>query len=86
NLDKPFDCLPEEGIARTRVMPDDILNYHQDWDRQVAEVIPYFERVEQPLKYLIEKQNLARINAVIEQKIPLDSMLTTYYVELKNRI
>jgi uncharacterized protein len=85
NLDEPFNCLPEEGIVRTRVMPDDILTYHQEWDSQVAQVIPYFNRVEQPLKHFIEEHYLARINAVVEQKIPLDSMLTIYYDRNKKR-
>ncbi len=30
NVTEPFDCLPEEGSTRTRVMPDDLLNFYPE--------------------------------------------------------
>lgn len=79
NLDEPFDCLPEEGSVKTKVMPNDILHYYQEWDRQTAEAMISFNRVEQPLKYLLNPQYIDKVNAVAEGKEALDSILATYY-------
>jgi uncharacterized protein len=79
NLDKPFDCFQEEGISRTRVMPNDVLIYHQEWDRQAAEAMRYFNRVEQPLKHLIDKKFIDKVNAVAEGREKLDSAIANYY-------
>ncbi|OKH21425.1 hypothetical protein NIES593_15630 [Hydrococcus rivularis NIES-593] len=48
NEDEPFDCLPEEGIARTKVMPDDLLHFHPEWYLQLAEAMLYLKKVKQP--------------------------------------
>lgn len=84
NLDEPFDCLPEEGVSTTTVMADDLLNYYQEWDRQTAEAMRYFNRVEQPLKHLLDRKYIDKVNAVAEGREPLDSVLLTYYDRSKN--
>jgi uncharacterized protein len=79
NLDRPFDCLPEEGTKRTQVMPDDVLNCYQEWDRQASEAMHYFNQVEQPLKYLIEKKYVDKVDAVAEGRELMDSTSIYYY-------
>lgn len=79
NLDKPFECLPEPGIVKTKVMPDDFLLLYPEWDRQVAEVMPHFNYVEQPLRKFISSKFVDKVNAVAAGKEQLDSVLDTYY-------
>jgi hypothetical protein len=79
NLDEPFDCLPEPGTERVRVMPDDLLRYHPYWDHLAREAFRHFNRVEQPLKHLIRPQWVEKVQAVADQKAPLDSILNLYY-------
>jgi uncharacterized protein len=83
NLDEPFNCFQEEGILRTQVTPEDMLLYHQDWDRQAADAMRYFNRVEQPLKHLINQKFIDKINAVAEGREPIDSAIANYYDKSK---
>lgn len=79
NVDEPFDCVPEPGSSRIKVMPDDILHFHQDWDEKVSEAMQYFNSVEQPLKKLIINEFIDKVNAVALGKEPIDSILNCYY-------
>lgn len=79
NLDEPFYCLPEAGTTRTKVMPDDILQFYPDWDRKASEAMKYFNKVDQPLKYLLEPTVLDTVNAVAAGKKPIDSIRNYYY-------
>lgn len=78
NLDEPFDCLPEEGTDRTRVMPDDLLHYHQRWDRIAEEAFRSFHQVKQPLGFLIRPKHREKIRAIVEQQAPIDSLVHLY--------
>jgi uncharacterized protein len=82
NLDEPFDCLPEAGTDRVRVMPDDLLRYHAYWDALANEALRQFTRVPQPLGHLVRPQHLAKLQAVVEQRKPLDSIVTIYFDRL----
>lgn len=76
-----FECMPEEGTSRTRVMEDDYLKYYAEWDEMAREAFKYFNKVEQPLKHLICKQFIDKVNAVACGHEPLDSILTTFIDE-----
>jgi hypothetical protein len=76
--DEPFDCLPEKGSIRIRVMPDDILYYYREWDRLALEAIKHFKHVAQPLKHLLHPEYLERVKAVAEGREKLESILTCY--------
>lgn len=80
NLDEPFDCLRngEEG-GRTRILPDDILNFHAQWDQQAEQAMRYFNQVEQPLKCLINKQYQDQVTAVANGIQHIDSCIDIYY-------
>jgi hypothetical protein len=79
NLDEPFDCLPEPGTERVRAMPDDLFRYHPYWDHLAREAFRHFNRAEQPLKDLIKPQWVEKVQAVADQKEPLDSIVNIYY-------
>lgn len=79
NLEEPFDCFPEEGCTRTKVMPDDILHFYQEWDRRADEAMKHFNQVEQPLKPFIYPQFIDKINAVAEGREEIDSILSYYF-------
>lgn len=53
NIIEPFACFPEVGSSRTRVMPDDLLTFADDWDARLAGAYPQVSRVEQPLVNLL---------------------------------
>ncbi|MFX3634394.1 MAG: SET domain-containing protein [Candidatus Pristimantibacillus sp.] len=80
--DEDFEAVPEEGTSRTMVKVDDYLNYYQEWDEMAREAFKYFSHVDQPLKYLIKKEFVDKVNAVTCGKEPLDSILTTFIDEL----
>ncbi len=79
NLDEPFDCIPEEGTDRTRVMPEDLLRYYPYWDRLAEEAFRRFNHVEQPLKHLIRREFASKVQAVADEREPMDSILNLYY-------
>lgn len=79
--DENFECIPEEGTSRTRVNADDYLSFYKEWDKMASEAFKYFNHVEQPLKYLIRKEFIDKVNAVACGREPLDSILTTFEEE-----
>lgn len=79
NLDKPFSCLPEPNTTRTKVMPDDMLHYYPEWDRQASEAMQHFNSVKQPLKHLIDPAHREKVKSIADGKAAIDSILTCYY-------
>ena len=57
NVTHPFDCLPEHGSQRTRVYPDDLLNYYYIWDAKLIDAFQSFLSVDQPLNWFITNRN-----------------------------
>ncbi|RCW48472.1 SET domain-containing protein [Paenibacillus prosopidis] len=79
NMDEPFECIPEEGMKRRTVYPDDLLYYYEEWDQQVIEALKNFYDVEQPLIHLIRPEFMEKIRfAATEHTLP-DSIKNTYY-------
>lgn len=79
NVDEPFECLRESNRKIAKAMPDDLLNYYQEWDQQIAEAMRYFNQVEQPLKHLINKNYIDKVVAVAEGKEIMDSVILCYF-------
>jgi hypothetical protein len=79
NLDQPFYCLPEPKSTRTRVMPDDILQYYPEWDRQASEAFQFFSVIPQPLGHLVDRKYVEKVHAVAAGKETMDSILNCYY-------
>ena len=78
NVTEAFDAK-DEGTSRTKVYPDDLLNFHEDWDRQLENAFHKIKDVDQPLKPLISREVKDKVQAVLEGKSPMDSILSLYY-------
>ncbi|WP_046242341.1 SET domain-containing protein [Hymenobacter terrenus] len=79
NPSEPFDCLPEPGSSRTQVLPDDLLNFHADWDAQLLDAFARFNAVEQPLLQLLAPVHRTQVLAVAAGQVPMASILNCYY-------
>src|SRR5690606_14482924 len=76
--DEEFEGIAEEGTSRTKVTANDYLTYYKEWDKIARETFKYFNAVEQPLKYLIDKEYVEKVNAVANGEASLDSILTLF--------
>ena len=83
NASEPFECLPEPGTTRTKVMPDDLLHYHREWDAQIKEAFRYFTQVTQPLGDLIDPLYQEKVKEIAAGLTEPDSILNCYYQEPK---
>jgi hypothetical protein len=79
NLDEPFDCQPEPGTDRTQALPDDLLRYSEQWDRQVLDAFRHCDSVAQPLAGLIRPEFRDRVRAAAERGVLLDSIAAIYF-------
>lgn len=79
-VDYDFEYISEDGRSK-KVKADDIFDCHKKLQRKAEEAIQHFDRVEQPLKPLIKKKYLGKLNAIVEGREKLDSILDCY---LKN--
>ncbi|MFD1079910.1 SET domain-containing protein-lysine N-methyltransferase, partial [Longispora fulva] len=80
NISEPFKAQ-DEGTERDTVYPDDLLNYHQEWDSKLSEAFEFFEEVKQPLALLIPSATMEKIRKKLQENLPLDSILSLYYRE-----
>lgn len=80
NISEPFKAI-DEGTGRDTVYPDDLLKYHEKWDRQLNDAFKDFQKVEQPLLKLVPKEIISKITGQLEKNEPLDSILNLYYHE-----
>lgn len=80
NISEPFKAV-DEGTGRDTVYPDDLLKYHEKWDRQLEQAFEDFEQVEQPLIGLVPSPILEKIRTNMAKNEPLDSILNLYFRE-----
>jgi uncharacterized protein len=73
-----------EGTPRTTVYPDDLLNYHEEWDRILQETISFLPRVEQPLMSLVSNKIQQELKMVLNGEKQMESILSVYYQEETN--
>ena len=84
NLDKPWDCLPEPGSSRTRVMPDDLLHFHEEWDALLRDAFRVYNQVAQPLSWLIEEPYRDKVASIASGNAEMDSILNCYFDRTKH--
>jgi hypothetical protein len=77
NLTEPFTA-DNEGTSRNAVYPDDLLNYHKNWDEKLQKSILKFGQVYQPLIELIPEEIQRDLEKVISREKNLDSILNLY--------
>lgn len=71
----------DEGTSRTTVYPDDLLNFHEEWDAKLLNSFKKIKDLPQPLKTLLPRNTRDIVNEVLEGKRELDSILNLYYAE-----
>ncbi|TMV48038.1 SET domain-containing protein [Paenibacillus mesophilus] len=79
NVDEPFDCFPEEGTDRTRVMPGDLLQYADIWDAQALDAFRHYNEVEQPLAHLIRPEFKEKVEIAATRHELVDSIRVIYF-------
>ncbi len=84
NISEPFECEPEEGSSRTQVMPDDLLNFHNEWDAKLLEAFKKFNLVDQPLKKFLDPDLKVKTTLIGDGKMEMDSILNCYYAPQNN--
>jgi uncharacterized protein len=70
-----------EGTSRTIVYPDDLLNYHGEWDRILQGTMPFLPRVKQPLMSLVSNKIQQEIKLIMNGEKQMESILSIYYQE-----
>ncbi len=78
NICEPFQPL-DEGVERKVVHPDDLLNYHQQWDRALKNVWAHIPNVAQPLLEFIPPPTWAHVKRIAKGKDTMSSILNCYY-------
>lgn len=78
NVSEPFEA-EDEGTERKIVYPDDILHYHELWDKHITDNLKNITAVVQPLQKFMPSGQWDEFNEVLSGKKPLRSILTCYY-------
>jgi hypothetical protein len=86
NCLEPFECLPEPNTSRRQVMPDDLLHFYKEWDHKVASAFLHFNKVHQPLAFLIEPRYRKKVASVVAGHEPMDSILNCFYSQDESKM
>ncbi len=78
NIPRPFKGM-DEGTRRKTVYPDDLLRYHQIWDRQVEAAMKLIEKHPQPLQHLLSEETWNTALRIARGQEPMLSVLSCYY-------
>lgn len=79
NVTEPFECIPEKGVRRRLVRPDDLRRYHDRWDVLLQEAFPFLTQVLQPLREVLPAETWQRAVRVAHGEEPMKSILSCYY-------
>ena len=86
NCSEPFECLPEANSSRTHVMPDDLLHFYKEWDDKLISAFQYFNKVHQPLAFLIEPAYRKKVSSIVNGSEPMDSILNCFYSDDESKM
>ncbi|MEO8237633.1 MAG: SET domain-containing protein [Flavobacterium sp.] len=78
NVEEPFEVI-DEGTDRKTVFPDDLLNFHAEWDLIIKNNAPYVLQVNQPLLPLIKPYVWEEFITAVEKPNQMRSLLECYY-------
>lgn len=84
NIEEPFDVVPENGVARTTVYPDDLLRYYHIWDEKLLNAFPLMPQVNQPLMNILAAELQEKVRRIANEQEPLASILHCYYPARNN--
>jgi hypothetical protein len=71
----------DEGTSRTTVYPDDLLNFHKEWDAKLAHTFKRLNQTPQPLETLLPQAIQTTVKQILKGEKKLDSILKLYYSE-----
>lgn len=80
NVTEAFEAK-DEGTERTTVYPDDLVNFHEQWDEQLEEAFIKINKVDQPLHELLPIQTQEKLTKILNGKEAMDSILNLYYYQ-----
>ncbi|HET8885041.1 MAG TPA: SET domain-containing protein [Salinimicrobium sp.] len=78
NISEPFEA-EDEGTERKIVHPDDLLEFHEIWDAQVADAMKNFDYVNQPLLKLFSAETKAEMKKITSGTKAMKSILSCYF-------
>jgi uncharacterized protein len=78
NVDEPFEVIPEPGINRNVVYPDDLIRFHRAWDEKLLDAFQSFSGVKQPLMELLSSDVKEKTYRIASRKEKMDSILSCY--------
>lgn len=76
--DGDFECLPENGFTPRIITTNDFWQHYQEWDLQACEGMQYFNKVKQPLGFLLNPLVREKVQAIASGFQPLDSLSSRY--------
>lgn len=77
NLTEPFFAR-DEGTERNAVYPDDLVNFHREWDEMLKAPVEKIGEVAQPLIDLIPEDFQRDLEKIIQKEKAMDSILKLY--------
>lgn len=85
NISEPFRAHAE-GTRRKTVYPNDLVKYHNTWDKKLEASFKYILKREQPLGKLLSSSQWEKVKAISEGREKMDSILNIYYDEEKVKL
>jgi hypothetical protein len=79
NIAEPFEVIPEAGINRNIIYPDDLLRFYRDWDENLLTTFPLLLNVDQPLFKILDKNMQEKVGRIAKGEDKIDSILHCYY-------
>ncbi|MBY8963033.1 SET domain-containing protein [Flavobacterium sp. D11R37] len=82
NVSEPFEA-EDEGTARKVVYPDDLLKYHDIWDKAIQDNLHKIQEVAQPLQKFIPANLWEEFSKVLAGQQPLKSIKSCYFPQIE---
>lgn len=79
NISEPFEALPEKGVKRRMVYPDDLLRFSSRWDKKLRDSFKHLLLVDQPLKTILSEQQWATAVEVAMGRKKMTSIKANYF-------
>jgi hypothetical protein len=80
NISAPFRGI-DEGTKRKVVYPDDLVKYHEIWDKQIQKVFDRIVKLDQPLRPILADAIWNKVDSICKGETELESILLNYFDE-----
>lgn len=78
NIEEPFTPI-DEGTDRKVVFPDDLLQFHHEWDQMLHRILPFVFENTQPLLPYIPDSVWSEFRKLEYNPLAMRSLLTCYF-------